>query len=536
MKSIKEKQLLVKWSKAMNEPIDPALVEEVERYEQIQRDIIDSVRSNSIKDLQEASVVAEKFVEKINIDYPKPPTLDEVLQVIQEESKELIETVPVNKKEPKPVTLADKAADHITKEVKLEQASFQQPNPPVVDKNLEAIQKKLKFLEQAIGKIAAHGPGSGEVRFRFLDDIDRNSINDTHKLLRYRPNVNPAFDDFYFDFLSGDQGPVNSLHYDITGYTGNANVAAGLTYYDPERDTLEVLHKDNTQTYVGLDNYIRYKNGTANIISRGSLIQFIGSDLVDNVPLGGPFLANVKSIPLYVMGVSATDCQPNNLSRAILLGELENINSSGSTAGEVWKTGDLLWASPSLPGTLTNVKPTAPNVVVSVAAVLNNSPTTGRLLVRTTIWPRLRSGDFYSSATQIAPNTNFAHQVTFSNTLFTSGVEINANSEVKVSETGLYKFDCRAQLTSTSANQKSIVLWYRKNNVNVPFSSVRQGIATNGGYATITNSQIISMSPQDNVKIFYAVTDTTMFIDSPPILDNSANIPSVQLTVTEPSL
>ena len=40
MKSIKEKQLLVKWSKAMNEPIDIALVEEVERYEQIQRDII----------------------------------------------------------------------------------------------------------------------------------------------------------------------------------------------------------------------------------------------------------------------------------------------------------------------------------------------------------------------------------------------------------------------------------------------------------------------------------------------------------------
>ena len=166
---------------------------------------------------------------------------------------------------------------------------------------------------------------------------------------------------------------------------------------------------------------------------------------------------------------------------------------------------------------------------------MDNSSTEGRLLIRQTIWPRLRAGDFYSAQPQVAPNINFGHQVTLSNTLFSSTVSMS-NSTITVGETGLYKFELRAQLSSSSSNQKSIVLWYKKNGINVPFSSVRQSIATSGGYSTIINNQMISLTPQDNVSIFFAVTDTTLTIDSPAIIGDAANVPAVQLTVTEPSL
>lgn len=212
MKSIKEKQLLVKWAKAMNEPIDPALVAEVERHERIQKDILDSVRNNSIKDLVEASVVAEKFVEKVNIEYPKPPTVDELLGILHEKQEELFQVVQVTEeppeeglpvedtveeqaevaeeeqeaKEDQPKTLADLAAEYITKEVKLEEKadSFQQPDPTLVGKNLNDIVKKLRFLEQAIGRIAATGPGSGETRLLRLDDVDTTNLAD-NKYLKY---------------------------------------------------------------------------------------------------------------------------------------------------------------------------------------------------------------------------------------------------------------------------------------------------------------------------------------------------------------
>ncbi len=173
MKSIKEKQLIVKWSKAMNEPIDADLLEEVERFNSLQNDVLESVRKNTISDLIEAQQVAEELVTKINLDYPKPPTLDELMNIVQEEANELVQT------QPKPVqTLAQKAAQHITKEVRLEEKadSFQQPNPPSVDKNFQAVQKKLKFLEQAIGKIAATGPGSGSYWLYDLGDTNYDIV------------------------------------------------------------------------------------------------------------------------------------------------------------------------------------------------------------------------------------------------------------------------------------------------------------------------------------------------------------------------
>lgn len=54
--------------------------------------------------------------------------------------------------------------------------TFQQPDPDLVSKDVEAIRTKIKFLEQAIGRIAAAGPGGGEVNLRYLDDVDRSTI------------------------------------------------------------------------------------------------------------------------------------------------------------------------------------------------------------------------------------------------------------------------------------------------------------------------------------------------------------------------
>jgi hypothetical protein len=66
--------------------------------------------------------------------------------------------------------------------------SFQQPKPEVVNPDVESIRMKIKFLEQAIGKIAAAGPGSGEVNFRWLDDVNRSSI-DKDRYLMYDPTT-----------------------------------------------------------------------------------------------------------------------------------------------------------------------------------------------------------------------------------------------------------------------------------------------------------------------------------------------------------
>jgi cell fate (sporulation/competence/biofilm development) regulator YmcA (YheA/YmcA/DUF963 family) len=134
MKTIKEKILYIKFAKSLGMPIDPSLQEEVDRYQQLQKEAIESVRASSESDLN--------------------------LQVKQNEPAAAPVVEQVATKQKKVKTLVEKAAHEISKQVQ-EAESFQQPNPPAVEPNVDAIVKKIKFLEQAIGKIAVTGPGSG---------------------------------------------------------------------------------------------------------------------------------------------------------------------------------------------------------------------------------------------------------------------------------------------------------------------------------------------------------------------------------------
>lgn len=112
--------------------------------------------------------------------------------------------------------------------------TFQQPNPEPVDRNLEAVQAKLKFLEQAIGKIAATGPGGGEVNLRWLDDVDRSTIVDG-RWLKY----NAATKKFVFDDINPYQVVYNTTHVTTSTYTvQDEDFYIGVDYAGPCTITL----------------------------------------------------------------------------------------------------------------------------------------------------------------------------------------------------------------------------------------------------------------------------------------------------------
>lgn len=98
----------------------------------------------------------------------------------QEEIQSLVETVElidqIEQSTPEPtVTVVESEIDKYFRN-----ASFQQPNPDKVDPNIKAIQEKLKFLEQAIGRIAATGPGSGAAEVYNLDYPTKQVTGDYH--------------------------------------------------------------------------------------------------------------------------------------------------------------------------------------------------------------------------------------------------------------------------------------------------------------------------------------------------------------------
>ena len=133
MQSIKEKKLLLKFAMQMGQPVDPALVEEVRKYDELQQKIVESVKVSS------KEMFGETTKQEV-VTLPEPAPIAQTEEVV-------------------PVSLAEKAAKAI-KPMVVEADSFQQPTVNV-PADLKAVKDKVKFLEQWIGKISLTGPGSG---------------------------------------------------------------------------------------------------------------------------------------------------------------------------------------------------------------------------------------------------------------------------------------------------------------------------------------------------------------------------------------
>ena len=172
IKNIKEKELLINLSKTFGQEVDPSIVEEVNKQKDFENNLKHSARQNWMKDLQEALLKVKNEVNtlKNQTDFPKPPSLNELEKFLSQTTEEVndldspqepenaseqIESAEVSEQTTN--SLAEKAA----RAIKLNENSFKQPDPILVPPDINSIQKKIKFLEQWLGKISAQGPGGG---------------------------------------------------------------------------------------------------------------------------------------------------------------------------------------------------------------------------------------------------------------------------------------------------------------------------------------------------------------------------------------
>lgn len=157
----------------------------------------------------------------------KQKELEEVVEPIVEETKIPAEPVIL-----KPEVKAKNVMDDVGKYLK--DKSFQQPEPDKVAPELRAVTEKIKFLEQAIGRIAATGPGGGEVNLRWLDDVKRDTISDG-RWLKY----SEADKKFVFDDINPYEVVYNTTVVTTPTYTVNdTDYYIGVDYAGPVTITL----------------------------------------------------------------------------------------------------------------------------------------------------------------------------------------------------------------------------------------------------------------------------------------------------------
>ena len=309
----------------------------------------------------------------------------------------------------------------------------------------------------------------------------------------------------------------------------------GQLHWNPAEDCLDIHQYDNTTLQVGLENYVSIYNDTTSTLTNGTVVRFGGIAADQETPTATPHLADGTVPPLFTIGVLTNDVPPGSRGRATILGKVRDINTTGASAGETWQAGDLLWVSPTIAGQLTKVKPTAPNIVVSVAAVLRVNTTSGIILVRPTVFPRLRYGRFSNNTNLVTSSINTGISVRFNTTQLANGFFVSSETRIYATESGFYDFIFGGQILSTNASAKNIWVWSRKNGT-INTESRRKGIVGNSVYDTLSQNFTISMAAGDYVEIRYAVDDVAVEFEASPATAFAPTAPSVTLTIAEIAL
>ena len=267
---------------------------------------------------------------------------------------------------------------------------------------------------------------------------------------------------------------------------------------------------------IGLEYYARVENTTGVTIPNGSVVGFAGVGAGNTLAVA-PYLADGSTPTLYILGVMTHDL-PNSgeIGYATVWGHVRGFDTTGTPVGETWSVGDILYASPTTAGAFTNVKPTAPDNVIPMAAVLEVDATDGEIFVRPTIEQQKFYGVFsYNGVDQSIAATYTPQAVLFDTTDIANGVSIGSPaSRIVVAESGLYKFDFSMQIESNSSSAKKLWIWPRIDGSDVLNSNSEVTFSGSGTVLVPSWSWTLSLTAGQYFQIMIAGDSTDIDVTS----------------------
>ena len=152
---------------------------------------------------------------------------------------------------------------------------------------------------------------------------------------------------------------------DYTRYnTSSSNIPSleGVLSWDNTNGTLDLSLKGNTYTLpIGQAVVSRVVNNT------GATLNRVDYKVVRVSAAQGQRLAvslaqaNNDANSKDTLGIVCENISNNQEGFIVNVGQVTEINTTGSLQGETWADGDLIYLSPFTAGKMTNIKPTAPN-------------------------------------------------------------------------------------------------------------------------------------------------------------------------------
>jgi hypothetical protein len=158
--------------------------------------------------------------------------------------------------------------------------------------------------------------------------------------------------------------------------------ATARLYYDSSDQFQTLAFQMNGAVVQKVGEELFYRVKCQGAITKGQVVSFAGT-----VGASGGLIAKAATgvafdKSYYILGIAAETGANNDWIFVTTFGEVKNLNTTGGA--EAWTQGQELYYNPLVTGGLTKTKPTAPNAIVLVAAVVNVGSSNGILFVRPT--------------------------------------------------------------------------------------------------------------------------------------------------------
>lgn len=173
--------------------------------------------------------------------------------------------------------------------------------------------------------------------------------------------------------LSGITGAIATADYVQFDTTYAATLGVGQVGWDGNNTLGLGMAGGQVVQKIGEDLFYYIKASSA--ITKGQVIMFTGAVGASGVVTGAP--ATGVSDGSYIMGIAAENIALNGFGLVQFQGTLKGFDTSA------FSNGDILWYNPAVTGGLTATKPSAPNIKVQIAAVINSgNGGSGSVLIR----------------------------------------------------------------------------------------------------------------------------------------------------------
>lgn len=157
----------------------------------------------------------------------------------------------------------------------------------------------------------------------------------------------------------------------------------GTQAWNSNEDCMDIYALNNI-IQVGQELAPLYRNATGADITDMTPVMFAGTLGASGRIKIRKAIADGTYPSDYTVGITTETITNDNDGHVTWFGKVRGVDTTGAPFGETWNEGDILYVSPTTAGYLTNVAPNAPDLRITIAAVINKHAINGTIFVRPT--------------------------------------------------------------------------------------------------------------------------------------------------------